>query len=52
MRKDVLVSIIIIVLVIGIILGFYIFPYLIELLGAEEGVFGPAGDASPPALPQ
>jgi len=37
--------------VIGIIIGYYLLPYLSDLIGAEESVFGATGGESPPPMP-
>jgi hypothetical protein len=50
MNKKIII-LILAVLVIGIIIGYLILPYITQPIGIGEEVFGSSSGISPPALP-
>jgi flagellar basal body-associated protein FliL len=52
MNKKMIIAIILIVLVVGIVVGYFLLPTLMQTTGgAGQEVFGNPGSVSPPALP-
>jgi len=51
MNKNMLIILIVVILLIGILIGFFVLPILTQPTGVGEGVFGSATGVSPPSMP-
>ena len=52
MNKKMIIALVVIVLIVGIVVGYFLLPYIMQASGGVgEEVFGNPGTVSPPALP-